>query len=67
MAARTQIDPESQPPLAEVARIIAAGLLRRRALEIRIAEPSKISGESASEGLELPAELPLSVARRTRG
>jgi hypothetical protein len=67
MAARTQIDPESQSPLAEVARIVATGLLRRRALEIRIFEPSKISEESASEGLELPAVLPLSVARRTRG
>lgn len=67
MPARTQIDTELESPLAEVAKIIAAGLLRRRALELRIAAPPKISEESRCEGLDLPAPLPLSGERRTRG
>lgn len=67
MPAGTQTEIESPTPLAEVARIIAAGLLRRRALETRIAAPSEISEDSLPRGLELPADLPLSVARRTRG
>jgi len=67
MPARTQTEPKAPTPIEEVASIIAAGLLRRRALEIRIATPPKTSEESASEGLELPADLPLSGERRTRG
>lgn len=67
MPAGTQTEIESPTPLAEVASIIAAGLLRRRALETRIATPPKTSEESTPTGLALPADLPLSGERRTRG
>ena len=66
MPAATQTGTELSSPLAEVARLIATALLRRRALEQRIAPPG-ISEKSTPADLELPADLPLSVARRTRG
>jgi len=54
--------------LRELTGMLASAVIRRMVLERRIAPVApRISEESSPTGLEVPAPLPLSVDRRTRG
>lgn len=68
MSARPQPEIAPTDRLRELASILAAAVVRRMALDRRIApQVPGISQESSASGLEVPAPLPLSVGHRTRG
>jgi len=68
MPARSRSDSTPADRRRELASILASAVIRRVALERRVAPVAPgISEESSPGGLEVPAPLPLSVDRRTRG